>query len=215
MLPASLPGGVWGIDAAIAVLVVLDVVLARDPRSFEIGRQFPDQVALRAEAEVALVVRNEGRRAVTLSIADELAPSLRASTRRWRVRVPARSDVRVSTSICPMRRGKFEPSRVVVRSEGPLGLAARQRTLEVPGRLKVVPAFPSRKDAELRLARAKRLELGVRSVRMPRHRHRLRPVRGSTPPTTTSAASTWAATKPAVVQPDRAHVPGRAATRPS
>ncbi len=103
---------------------------------------------------------------MTLSVADELAPSLHASTRRWRVRVPARSEVRVSTAIRPIRRGRFEPSRVVVRSEGPLGLAARQRTVDVPGRLKVVPAFPSRKDAELRLARAQRLELGVRSVRM-------------------------------------------------
>jgi len=166
VLPESLPGGVWGINAVIALLVVLDIVLAPSPRSFEIGRQLPDQVALRATAEVALVVRNQHRRAVSISLADELAPSLRAGTRRWRVRVPGRSEVRLSTTIHPGRRGRFEPSRVVLRAEGPLGLGARQRTIEVPGRLKVVPAFPSRKDAELRLARAKRLELGVRSVRM-------------------------------------------------
>ena len=54
-----------------------------------------------------------------------------------------------------------------MRSIGPLGLAARQATVPVPGELKVVPAFPSRADAELKLARARRLELGVRTVRLP------------------------------------------------
>ena len=166
VLPDDVPGGVWGINALVAVIALVDLVLARDPRKFEIGRQLPDQIALGAASEAALVLRNTSGRPVTVSVADELAPSLRAATRRWRVRVPARSEVRLSTPIKPGRRGKFEPSKVVVRSEGPLGLLAKQRTIVVPGRLKVVPAFPSRKDAELRLARARRLELGVRSVRL-------------------------------------------------
>lgn len=166
LLPDDLPGGVWWIDAGVAVVALADLVAARDPRRFEVGRQLPDQVALGTPAEAALVVRNPSSRAASVSVADELAPSLRAGTRRWRVRIPARSEARLTTPIRPGRRGRFEPSRVVLRVEGPLGLAARQRTLDVPGRLKVVPAFPSRKDAELRLERAKRLELGVRSVRL-------------------------------------------------
>ena len=101
------------------------------------------------------------------AVADELAPSLRADARRWRTDVPARSEARVDTRIRPGRRGRFQPRDVVLRSIGPLGLAGRQGTADAPGRLKVVPAFPSRADAELRLAQARRLELGVRTVRLP------------------------------------------------
>jgi uncharacterized protein (DUF58 family) len=81
--------------------------------------------------------------------------------------VPARSEARLDTRIRPGRRGRFTPHEVEVRSFGPLGLAGRQHRLQVPGRLKVVPAFPSRADAELRLQQARRLELGVRAVRLP------------------------------------------------
>jgi uncharacterized protein (DUF58 family) len=113
------------------------------------------------------VLRNPGPRRVRVAVADELPPSLRADTRRWATRIPARSEARVDTRLHPGRRGRFTPTQVTLRSIGPLGLAARQATVPVPGELKVVPAFPSRADAELKLARARRLELGVRTVRLP------------------------------------------------
>ena len=143
------------------------MALAPSPRVAEIGRDLPAQVALGGTARSALVVRNPTARTLRLAVADELAPSLRADTRRWRVTVPPRSEARVDTRIRPGRRGRFRPAEVAVRSVGPLGLAARQRAVAVPGALKVVPAFPSRADAELRLARARKLELGVRTVRLP------------------------------------------------
>lgn len=149
------------------IVALVDALAAPSPRVLEIGRDLPDQVALGATGRTALVLRNEGPRTLRLAVADQLAPSLRADTRRWLVRVPARSEARVDTRIRPGRRGAFTPSEVEVRSIGPLGLAGRQHRFEVPGRLKVVPAFPSRAEAELRLARARRLDLGVRTVRLP------------------------------------------------
>ena len=41
---------------------------------------------------------------------------------------------------------------------------ARQGTVEVPGRLRVVPAFPSRAEAELRLDRNRLIEVGLWAV---------------------------------------------------
>ncbi|MBI2708631.1 MAG: DUF58 domain-containing protein [Actinobacteria bacterium] len=167
VLPDGLPWGPWGLLAALAAVAVLDGLAAVDPKRLDVGRELPDQVPLGGEATVALVVRNPTSRRISVGLADELAPSLRAATRRWSATVPARSEARVHTTIRPGRRGRFEPRVVTVRVAGPLGLLARQRDADVPGRLKVVPAFPSRADAELRLARARRLELGVRSVRLP------------------------------------------------
>ncbi len=167
LLPDALPFPWWAPDVALLAVAALDVALAVAPGSLQVGRDLPDQVALGATARSALVLRNPGGRTVRLAVADELAPSLRADTRRWTTRLPPRAEARVDTRIQPGRRGRFSPSQVTLRSVGPLGLAARQATVEVPGQLKVVPAFPSRADAELRLAQARRLELGVRTVRLP------------------------------------------------
>ena len=166
-LPDDLPFPWWLPNLVLAAVALADLTLASSPGSLEVGRDLPGQVALGATSRAALVIRNPTGRRVDLAVADELAPSLRADTRRWRTRVPARSEARVDTRIRPGRRGRFVPTRVTLRCAGPLGLAARQSTIEVPGQLKVVPAFPSRADAELRLARARRLELGVRTVRLP------------------------------------------------
>ena len=51
-----------------------------------------------------------------------------------------------------------------MRVEGPLGLAARQRTRAEPSVLRVLPPFKSRDEAELRINRARILEVGLRSA---------------------------------------------------
>ncbi len=51
-----------------------------------------------------------------------------------------------------------------MRTEGPLGLAARQQTRNLPSVLRVLPPFKSRDEAELRINRARILEVGLRSA---------------------------------------------------
>jgi uncharacterized protein (DUF58 family) len=80
------------------------------------------------------------------------------------VRVPPRGAVEASTSVRPSRRGLFHPTDVAVRVEGPLGLMARQRRRPLPGELRVYPPFRSKKEAELRIDRARILEVGLRSA---------------------------------------------------
>jgi uncharacterized protein (DUF58 family) len=52
----------------------------------------------------------------------------------------------------------------MVRVAGPLGLAARQDRSWVPATLRVYPPFKSRDEAELRINRARILEVGLRSA---------------------------------------------------
>jgi len=66
-------------------------------------------------------------------------------------------------SIHPSHRGHATVGPVTVRTEGPLGLGGRQRTLPLEGRLKVYPALPGREEVELRLERARLLQSGQRS----------------------------------------------------
>jgi uncharacterized protein (DUF58 family) len=104
------------------------------------------------------------RRGLQVRVADELAPSLEATTRRVRVVVPFGGRVVAATRIRPGRRGRFTPAEVVVRVEGPLGLVARQGRRRVPGVLRVYPPFDSRDEAELRVNKARILEVGLRSA---------------------------------------------------
>ncbi|OWY58919.1 hypothetical protein B7486_77365, partial [cyanobacterium TDX16] len=69
-----------------------------------------------------------------------------------------------STPLRPARRGRFTPRALVVRVDGPLGLGARQRTRKTPGELRVYPPFRSKDEAELRIDKARILEIGLRSA---------------------------------------------------
>jgi uncharacterized protein (DUF58 family) len=103
-------------------------------------------------------------RGLRVRLADELAPSLGATTRRALLLVPARGRATAATTIRPRRRGRFTPTELVLRVEGPLGLAARQGRRSLPGVLRVYPPFHSRDEAELRVDKARILEVGLRSA---------------------------------------------------
>jgi uncharacterized protein (DUF58 family) len=162
------PGGGFGwllvVDGALLALALLDAAFAPSPSSLPVRRDLPPAVTLGTEGEIAWAVRNPTRRALRLALADELAPSLRAATRRASARVPPGGTLRASTRIRPARRGRFAPTELVLRVDGPLGLAARQSALLVPGSLRVYPSFRSKDEAELRIRKARILEVGLRSA---------------------------------------------------
>jgi uncharacterized protein (DUF58 family) len=168
LLVLALPGGgLWWllvVDGALLVVALADAWLAPSPRSLPVRRDLPPAVTLGATAEVGWTVGNPRRRALRIALADELAPSLRADTRRAAGRVPAGGTLRATTAIRPARRGRFAPTELVVRVDGPLGLAARQSALVVPGVLRVFPSFRSKDEAELRIRKARILEVGLRSA---------------------------------------------------
>jgi uncharacterized protein (DUF58 family) len=127
-------------------------------------RLLPGRLTLGTRGEVAWRVHNPGRRAARVDVADELAPSLSAGTRRVSVRVPPGATITVRTELHPMRRGRFTPAELVVRSQGVLGLGARQGHRRLASVLRVYPPFRSRAEAELRIDRSRMLEVGARSA---------------------------------------------------
>jgi uncharacterized protein (DUF58 family) len=165
LLPDDLPFGLLGLDGALLAVAALDWLLAPSPGRVGVERTAPAVVALDTEGEVRWRVTNPTARRLRVGVADELAPSLRARRRRFRVVLPARATATARTTIRPSRRGRFTPTELVVRVDGPLGLAGRQRRRSVPGLLRVVPPFRSRDEAELRIDRGRILEIGLRSAR--------------------------------------------------
>ncbi len=163
-LPAGGPVSVILANVALLAVALVDALLAPPPASVEVDRRLPDVLTIGQVGEVVWQLRNRTARSLRVAVADELAPSLHAQTRRIAARVPAHGRAVASTVIRPRRRGRFDIDELVVRVDGPLGLGARQSSRSLPGTLRVYPPFKSREQAELRINRARILEVGLRSA---------------------------------------------------
>jgi uncharacterized protein (DUF58 family) len=152
------------VDGVLLAVAAVDLWLAPSPRSFTVTRETPGVLPLGGDGEIVWRVGNAAARSARVRLADDLAPSLHAETRRAQLVVPANGRASARTAIRPARRGRFEPRALTLRVRGPLGLVARQRTRDLPGLLRVYPPFRSRDEAELRITKARILEVGLRSA---------------------------------------------------
>lgn len=149
--------GVAAVLLVLLVLVVVDLVLAGSVRALRFSRTGTTSVRLGEPAEVTLTVTNPGRRAVRGLLRDAWPPSAAAEDRH-RIAVPSGERRAFTTRLLPTRRGDRPAVRVTVRAVGPLGLAARQGSHEVPWSVRVLPPFHSRKHLPSRLARLQQLD---------------------------------------------------------
>jgi len=163
--PFGLVATVVAVNAVVIGLLVVDVVAAPSPDRVGIARRLPGTMTVGQRATVEWVVDNPLRRSINIAVADQLAPSLGADDRRFQARLPPGGRAEAATGIKPARRGAFDVTDIALRVDGPLRLGARQSTREVPATLRVNPPFRSRDEAELRIQKARVLEVGIRSTR--------------------------------------------------
>ena len=141
-----------------AVVVAVDVWLAPRPRELRFERALPTSVRLGDSVSTSLMVTNPGTRTARGVLRDAWPPSTGAELTRHTLRLPGGERTRLSTQLTPTRRGDRFADRTTVRLRGPLGVAARQASIEVPGRLRVLHPFPSRKHIPSRLAVLRQLD---------------------------------------------------------
>jgi len=143
----------------------LDVLLAVSPRRLVITRQRVAQVRLGVSGSTTLLLANPGSRTLHAVVRDAWQPSAGGGSGRHTVTVPGGERIALRTVLTPTRRGDRKADRVTVRSVGPLGLAARQRSFPVDGVIRALPPFPSRKHLPSRLAILRQLD-GRSAVRV-------------------------------------------------
>ena len=141
-----------------AVVVAVDVLLAPRPRSLLLERQLPASVRLGESVRTSLFVTNPGSRSARGLLRDAWPPSAGAELTRHTLRLPGGERTHLTTLLTPTRRGDRQADRVTMRLRGPLGVAARQASVEVPGRVRVLHAFPSRRHIPSRLAVLRQLD---------------------------------------------------------
>ncbi len=151
-------GTVWLWLLVVAALVLVDLILAPKPADLSFERDPVGAVRLGHPATSTLHVVNTGRLRARAVVRDAWQPSAGASDNRHRVDLAEGEHVVLATPLRPRRRGDLPALGVTVRARGPFGLAARQRTLDVPGVVRSLPPFDSRKHLPSRLARLRELD---------------------------------------------------------
>ena len=154
------------VDGALLFVVLLDAILAVSPGRLTLGRTLPAAGRLGEPLDAALQVDNQGGRAVRARIRDAWPPSAGLRPPTTLLTIPAGERRRIPQQLVPTRRGDRVPVTVTVRSYGPLRLAARQGSTHVPGRIRVQPAFPSRRLLPEKLSRLRFIE-GLVAARGP------------------------------------------------
>ena len=161
IVPLVLLNEPW-VAAGWVLLVVIvgaaDAMLAGSPRRLRLTRQLPGRIRLGESTTSTLLLANEGSRPVRGVVRDGWQPSAGASPTRVRLVVPAGERRAVTTTLTPFRRGERHAGQVSVRAFGPLRLVARQATIALPGAIRVLPPFASRKHLPSRLARLRELD---------------------------------------------------------
>lgn len=143
--------------AGLAAAVALDVALTTDPAVLHIDRSMDNAVRLGQSVATTLSIAN-GNSRFRGQVRDAWPPSACATPRAHPVELAAGQQGRVLTELRPIRRGDQHAARVTVRSIGPLGLAGRQRSRQVPGQVRVLPPFLSRRHLPARLARLREVD---------------------------------------------------------
>lgn len=148
----------WWWLAGVLTLALIDAMIAPPTRSLAIRRDTPRSVRLTESTSAHLVVANVSKRRIHGAVRDAWPPSAGARDNRHRISLAAGASKRFTTPLTPTRRGDRVAAAVTIRSEGPLRLAGRQRSIPVPATLRVLPEFASRKHLPSRLAKLRELD---------------------------------------------------------
>jgi uncharacterized protein (DUF58 family) len=155
----------WLWIIGVVALALLDVWMA--PRTSRVGvrRQAPGAVRLSQSVRTTLDVANLGRRRVRGAVRDAWQPSAGAASTRHAFSLAPGEVQSFGTMLRPTRRGDRQAGAVTVRTYGPLRLAGRQRSIEAPAHVRVLPEFASRRHLPSRLVQLREID-GRTAVRL-------------------------------------------------
>lgn len=144
--------------AVLAAVVIIDVALAAGTRRLRFVRSPNGSARLGQPVDAGLLIHNDGRRRFRGQVRDAWPPSARGEPRTHRVVIASGQSQQVHTQLRPVRRGDQRAAVVTARSIGPLGFAGRQGSQPIPGHVRVLPPFLSRKHLPSRLAKLREID---------------------------------------------------------
>ncbi len=147
------------IVAGVIVLAALvDFFLVPRVHDLALQRTPGPKVRLGDDTHSVLTLINGSPRVLRLEVRDAWTPSAGAVQTRSRHVLSAGERAQVRTELRPVRRGALAADLVTVRSRSPLGLIARQKSIEVPADIRVLPPFVSRRELPSKTQKLRELE---------------------------------------------------------
>lgn len=156
---------VFGWFLLCALIVLVDYLAAGRTSTLMIARSASDPIRLGDASSSTLFLTNMDNRSFRGEVRDAWQPSAGAVSMPHHISIPAGERRLVTTVLRPTRRGDRLAIRVTLRRRGPLGIAGRQKSQFVPGQVRALPPFNSRKHLPSRLARLRQLD-GRSAVRI-------------------------------------------------
>jgi len=142
--------------------------LAALPRAgeIEVRRIWSAAPSLTVPAPVEIEVRQQGRAAVRLELADDVPLGLCDKPPRLLLRCPPGRAIRAAYDILPVERGDLRLGRISLRLQSPLGLAERWLVAEATQTVRVFPDLEEARRHTLYLMKSRQVELEKRRTRL-------------------------------------------------
>lgn len=144
-------------------LLLLDYRSSPPADALRLRRDVRQTTSLGDHPPIVISLQNPLARTLSVWLADSTPPSLRRDPKHHEIVLSSNEGASVDAELWPSRRGEFAIGPLTVRTAGRMGLAGRQSDIPLLQRLKVYPALPGRAAVELRLDRARLLQVGKRS----------------------------------------------------
>lgn len=142
----------------VAAVTLVDVFAAVNPRTFTYSRTVNSPIRADQQTASTVTVASPNGRQARVSVRDAWPPSVHPHPHIHHGHIDDRSPLAVVTTLAPERRGIRRADYVSIRVWGPLGLGARQISVDVPATVDVLPEFRSRKLLPSRVARLQEIE---------------------------------------------------------
>lgn len=156
---------VLGIDAAIVLFGLIDLLSIPSAGAFTVERQATRIASLGQAHRVVLTISNHARRRLAIWIRDDVPQEFEREPNEFVLRLAGRSRATLHYDMTPTRRGAFKLETVFVRVRSMFGLWKRHLSYPVETELHVYPDMKQLSEYAV-LARTNRLSLmGVRRTR--------------------------------------------------
>lgn len=150
-------------NVLILAVLFLDYHSSPAAEALRLRRELRGTASLGQHLTIALHMQNPLPRLLLAWVSDSTSPSLRRDPKRHELSLSPHEAAVLEAEIWPSRRGNFVIGPLTIRTAGRFGLAGRQAEESLLQTLKVYPALPGRAAVELRLDRARLLQVGERS----------------------------------------------------
>jgi uncharacterized protein (DUF58 family) len=153
-------------DGVVLMAWLADLERLPKPKEITVSRRWFEPLSLDIDSRVELRVANHGRRAVEVSIEDDVPAVLCQTLPKFSLTVPPGGSAVAAYSVHPSTRGDIQVGRIFLRYHGAVRFAERWATADARQTIRVYPNLREPERYTLYLIRSRQIEQEKRLKRL-------------------------------------------------